>query len=110
VQASSLLASLPGVDTRLAGDWIRDARKRVIDHPSPADAAPASAKHFRLGNGGRDFDRGEIIAAAAGLDGGAEEAQENLRDIGITSTTIHKANGGEADAVLIVLPIPKALK
>lgn len=108
--AASLLASLPDVDTRTAADWRRDARKRVVDHPAPADATPAPAQSFRLGTGGRDFDQGETIAVAVGLETERQEPRENPEHIGITSTTIHKAKGGEADAVLIALPNPKALR
>jgi len=108
--AGSLLASLPDVDNRPAGDWIRDARKRVIDHPAPADAEPAPAKGFRLTTGGRNYDRSETIAAEVGLGDEARELSEDLETIRITSTTIHKAKGGEADAVLVAMPGPKALK
>lgn len=107
--AASLLASLPDVDTRPAGDWVSDARKRIIDHPAPADAVPLEPAKYRLTVGTRDYDRAATIAQAAGL-GAAHRADGSDDTAPMTSTTIHKAKGGEADAVLIALSDPKDVR
>ncbi len=85
-------------------------RKRIIDHPSPSEATPAPARNFRLGTGGRAFDRGATIAAAARLGAGQQQPRGDFEDIAVTSTTIHKAKGGEADAVLITFANTKAFR
>jgi len=54
-------------------------------------ATPAPARNYRLRTGGRDFDRGETIAAAAGLGAGQQQPRGDFEDIAVTSTTIHKA-------------------
>jgi DNA helicase II / ATP-dependent DNA helicase PcrA len=104
-----LLDRLPAVDGGSAADWITHARKLIIEHAAPQDALPRP--NYRLNTGtNKGADKQATIAAAAGLDTPNGSAPADRLAIQIHSSTIHKAKGSEADAVLLALPGPQAVE
>jgi hypothetical protein len=107
--ATTLLSRLPDVGEASAADWISHARKRIVDHAKPLDAAPKP--NYRLGKGSKAAAaKDATIAAAAGLEAPISQAVAPETTVPVTSTTIHKAKGSEADAVLIVIPAPASVE
>jgi DNA helicase-2/ATP-dependent DNA helicase PcrA len=99
---ASLLVRLPEVDERPASDWRREAVKIMNDHPRLADANAGQLATSGLGISAKNAQR--PIAELVGLPlSQAIDAPSGLEEI---PSTVHKAKGGEADAVLITLPEP----
>ncbi|MGW3341215.1 UvrD-helicase domain-containing protein [Streptomyces sp. NPDC001009] len=101
-RAARFLAALPPVDQTPARVWRSAALAILKAQRPPSGVAPARPKALKLAN--KDLD--EAIAALAHVPHGDHEESPASA---MRSSSIHRAKGKEADAILVHLPTPQAV-
>ncbi|NJP98456.1 ATP-dependent helicase [Nonomuraea sp. FMUSA5-5] len=102
--ATTLLRQLPAIDDRLATDWLREANKLVGESPRPIGSANDWTSPLKLKTDERPKRIRELVDLPTAL------PEEDASTVKVIASTVHKAKGTEADAVLITLRAPKAVK
>ncbi|GII56090.1 hypothetical protein Pth03_44790 [Planotetraspora thailandica] len=101
--ATTLLCQLPAIDDRMAADWLREAKKLMSELPRPTGSAAGQPSQLKLKSDEHQQPIRDLIDPPAAL------VEEDTSAVDVIASTVHKAKGAEADAVLITLPAPKAV-